>query len=280
MALLGPNGAGKSTLIKILATLVTPDSGTVTVKGKDTTSHAKEVKKIIGLVNTNDRSFYWRLSGKENLQFFGHLYNLTGKKLQSKIEEVISLTGLQKKQTQQFGTYSSGERQRLGIARALLSSPEILLMDEATANLDPLVSEELISFTRNILVDQEGKTVIWCSHNLNETAKLCDKIVILNKGCISACGSKEEIAKQVRESSCFRYHVVASSFPDFMKKLPAYTRTKHPEHKSCTIELTEDQASRTIRELFKHNINIYSFAKEDKQLEETFKDIILNRQAS
>lgn len=156
-ALLGPNGAGKSTLIKILATLVIPDSGNVIINGKDATHYVKETKKLIGLVNTNDRSFYWRLSGRDNLIFFGHLYDLKGRDLQKKITEVISLTGLQEKQKQQFGTYSSGERQRLGIARALLSDPEILLMDEATANLDPIVSEELLSFTRKTLVEKRKK---------------------------------------------------------------------------------------------------------------------------
>jgi ABC-2 type transport system ATP-binding protein len=193
MGLLGPNGAGKTTLIKILSTLITPDGGDATISGLSLSKQAPSVKHKIGLVNTNDRTFYWRLTGRENLAFFATLYNLHGIAKKTRIQELLHLMGLQNKADSKFMAYSAGQKQRLSIARAMLAQPEVLLLDEATASLDPIATRKLLTFTKNILSRQEKKTIIWCTHNLHEAQDICDKVTILDKGKIRYCGTIHDI---------------------------------------------------------------------------------------
>jgi ABC-2 type transport system ATP-binding protein len=155
--LLGPNGAGKTTLIKILATLVLPDSGTASVCGYDLSKAPHHIRRMIGLVNTAERSFYWRITGRENLTFFAALYNLPGFRKQERVGELIDLVGLGEMADTMFMKYSDGQKQRLAIARALLADPAVLLMDEPTKSLDPLASSELIHFAVRELVGEQGK---------------------------------------------------------------------------------------------------------------------------
>ncbi len=187
--LLGPNGAGKTTLIKILSTLILPDSGKATVCGFDIVSDSHQVRSKIGLVNTNERSFYWRLSGRENLNFFARLYNLHGRQRKKRINELFEMMQLGDIADMMFMKYSSGQKQRLAIARALLSDPEVLLMDEPTNSLDPIMANDIRTFTRERLVHECGKTVIWCTHNLKEAEQICHRVGIIHKGRILATGS-------------------------------------------------------------------------------------------
>lgn len=194
MGLLGPNGAGKTTLIKILATLVTPDEGHGTIGGLSLNNQSAEIRTKIGLVNTNDRSFYWRLTGRENLNFFATLYNLYGSLKADRIARALQLTDMQDKANSRFMSYSSGQKQRLAIARAMLSDPEVLFMDEATTSLDPIATKKLLAFTKDDLAGQEKKTIIWCTHNLAEADAICNRVAILNTGKIIYTGKLQEIS--------------------------------------------------------------------------------------
>ncbi len=194
MGLLGPNGAGKTTLIKILSTLVTPDEGTGSIAGLCLHSQAMAIKSKIGMVNTNDRTFYWRLSGRENLSFFATLYNISGKLQKERIHDVLQLTDMEEKAEFKFMSYSAGQKQRLAIARALLANPEILLMDEATTSLDPIACKKLLKFTKETLVKKKQRTVIWCTHNLHEAEEICDSVTILNGGNLLYNGTFQGIA--------------------------------------------------------------------------------------
>ena len=189
MGLLGPNGAGKTTLIKILSTLITPDSGEGTIAGLSLATQSFAIRNKIGMVSTNDRTFYWRLSGRENLDFFATLYNLYGSEKTERIDTVLQLVEMENKADSRFMSYSSGEKQRLSIARAMLSDPEILLMDEATTSLDPIATRKLLKFTKEDLADREQKTIIWCTHNLHEANDICDRAIILHKGEVIYSGT-------------------------------------------------------------------------------------------
>lgn len=193
MGLLGPNGAGKTTLIKILSTLVTPDSGEGVIAGMNFPTHSLGIRKRIGMVSTNDRTFYWRLTGRENLDFFAALYNLNRQVKRQNIEKVLSLTNMEAIADTRFMGYSSGQKQRLAIARALLADPEILLMDEATTSLDPIATKKLLSFTKETLAKQELKTIVWCTHSLTEVELICDMVTILNEGSIVYSGPLKDI---------------------------------------------------------------------------------------
>jgi ABC-2 type transport system ATP-binding protein len=194
MGLLGPNGAGKTTLIKILSTLVTPDSGNGTISGLSLTTQSLAIRNTIGMVSTNDRTFYWRLTGRENLDFFATLYNLHSSSKKNRIDKVLQLTDMVDKADSRFMSYSSGQKQRLSIARALLAEPEVLLMDEATTSLDPIATRKLLIFTKEILAKQEQKTIIWCTHNLHEAEDICDRVTILHRGKIFFSGKLNDIS--------------------------------------------------------------------------------------
>ena len=187
--LLGPNGAGKTTLIKILATLILPDSGHASILGHDLCDHAQQVRTKIGVVNTSERSFYWRLTGRQNLIFFAALCNLSGSKGRKRIEELLDLVGLNEKADNAFMRYSTGQQQRLALARALLADPEVLLMDEPTRSLDPVAASDLRRFTIKELAERQGKTVLWCTHNLKEAGEVCGCLAIIHKGKVIASGS-------------------------------------------------------------------------------------------
>ena len=193
MGLLGPNGAGKTTLIKILSTLVTPDTGEGYIASLSLKNHSFAIRSKIGMVSTNDRTFYWRLTGQENLEFFASLYNLTPQTKNKQIEKVLSLTGMENMANSRFMSYSSGQKQRLAIARALLADPEILLMDEATTSLDPIATKNLLNFTKETLAKQEQKTILWCTHSLREIEMICTQVTVLNKGSIVYSGRPKDL---------------------------------------------------------------------------------------
>ena len=147
-----------------------------------------------GMVSTNDRTFYWRLSGRENLDFFATLYNLRGTKKTKQIEKSLQLIDMEDKAESRFMSYSSGQKQRLAIARAMLADPEVLLMDEATTSLDPIARRKLLNFTNETLAKQEQKTIIWCTHNLHEAEDICDRVTILHRGKVLYTGKLDEIS--------------------------------------------------------------------------------------
>lgn len=156
--LLGPNGAGKTTLIKLLCTLIVPTSGTARVNGYDL-QQEEAIKASVGLVSGDERSFYWRLSGRRNLEFFASLHRLTAQQRHRRVEDVLGLMELRDVADETFQTCSTGMRQRLSIARGLLNNPEILFLDEPTKSLDPIATRHLHDFIKDRLVGERGVTV-------------------------------------------------------------------------------------------------------------------------
>jgi ABC-2 type transport system ATP-binding protein len=215
-ALVGPNGAGKSTLIKMLSCLILPTLGSASVNGFDIIRDEMRVKNSIGLITGEERSFYFRLTGRENLSFFSSLYNIprgAGKDKIKELRDILEIENLDMR----FQEYSTGMKQRFAIARSLLNNPEILFMDEPTKNLDPITAVNLRRFVKNELVGQQRKTVVFCTHNLLEAVELGDRIAIMNKGKISALGSLNELRNNTglpQDASIeelFRYHVSKSN---------------------------------------------------------------------
>jgi ABC-2 type transport system ATP-binding protein len=199
--LLGPNGAGKTTLIKILCTLILPNEGTAFVNGHDIKKDGKAVRKSIGYVIGEERSFYWRLTGRQNLKFFATLNNLASREADDRIEELVKLTGLKDDIDKLFKNYSSGLKQRLAIARGLLTDPDILFLDEPTKGLDPLAANDLNIFIRNWMTAEKKKTIVLATHNMQEAEKLCDRIAMIHQGRIKICETLKEIRKTLDQKA-------------------------------------------------------------------------------
>jgi len=182
--LIGPNGAGKTTFIKILCTLILPTGGEAFVAGYNIKKESENVRRNIGYIISDERSFYWRLTGYQNLEFFATLNNLGLLEVRHQINKVLEFIGLEKSANVMFQKYSTGMKQRLSIARALLTNPQILFMDEPTKSLDPTIAKTLWEFIETKIVKEEKKTVFFATHNLSEAATYTDKLAIIDKGRI------------------------------------------------------------------------------------------------
>jgi ABC-2 type transport system ATP-binding protein len=193
--LLGPNGAGKTTLLKILAGLILPTVGRAVVLDHDVATEDLRVKALLGFVTADERSFYWRLSGEDNLIFFARLFGLRAADARRRARDLIATMELQEVAKRQFLSYSSGMKQRLGIARALLHDPPILCLDEPTRSLDPIAAKHLRRFIGDVLNRQRGKTVVLATHNLQEAETLCDRLAVLHKGRLLKAGRLADLTR-------------------------------------------------------------------------------------
>jgi ABC-2 type transport system ATP-binding protein len=191
--LVGPNGAGKTTLLKILACLILPTEGRAVVDGAVVGTDDQAVKRSIGFVTSDERSFYWRLTGEENLRFFARLYGLDPAAARGRTVELLAAMDLNAVSGTQFMNYSSGMKQRLAIARALLHDPPILCLDEPTRSLDPIAAKHLRRFVSDRLSAEQGKTVLLATHNLQEAEEMCGRLAVLDRGRVLRQGSLSEI---------------------------------------------------------------------------------------
>jgi len=199
--LLGPNGAGKTTLIRILSGLIIPREGTVSIDGYDIQLEEYKARQKIGLVLGDERTFYFRLSGAQNLEFFGGLYGLRRSYLKNRIREVLTTVGLENDATLQYMRYSTGMKKRLSMARALLHDPDIFLLDEPNSGVDPFSARKI----RDIIysLKERRKTILLTTHNMDEAEKMSDRIGFLKDGQLIKIGKTDEfknlIARKVLE---------------------------------------------------------------------------------
>jgi len=189
-ALVGHNGAGKTTLIKILSTLIIPDNGDAYINGYSVTKQEKEVRRNIGTMMVSERAFYYRLSGFDNLVFFGIIQGLSVGEAKRVANEVLELVGLSEWKDVQYMKYSTGMQRKLALARALILDPPVILLDEPTLGMDVVSSRDFRSL---IKVISKEKTILLTSHNMKEVEDLADKIIVLKRGNLIAEGSKEDI---------------------------------------------------------------------------------------
>ena len=195
LAILGPNGAGKTTLLKILSTLILPDKGSVKINGSYLDARDEKIKASIGFAGVAERSFYWRLTGRQNLEFFSAMYGLDKARAGSRICELFKLFGVTY-QDKRFDSYSTGMQQKFALMRALIHDPPILLLDEPTKSLDYASSLELRSFIKEVLVKEQRKTVVFTTHQMDEALGFADILMILNYGRLFAYGTLEELRRK------------------------------------------------------------------------------------
>ncbi|MGE5591100.1 MAG: ATP-binding cassette domain-containing protein [Bacillota bacterium] len=203
--LLGPNGAGKSTVISIICGLIRPNQGEVVVGGHNIAGDPVRAKRVMGVV-PQEVALYPTLSARENLAFWGSLYDLSGRELQSRIDEVLEIVSLSDRQKDRIHTYSGGMKRRINIAAALLHRPQLLIMDEPTVGVDPQSRNNILETVRR-LNQEKSMTVLYTSHYMEEVEYLCQRVAIIDHGQVIAHGSLDEVRHLVGTSTTIRLKV-------------------------------------------------------------------------
>lgn len=192
--ILGPNGAGKSTLIKIMATLLKEDSGSIKILGLDVDKNEKVIRQKINLITGSERGLYWRLTARENLEYFAELYGISKKNKKNLIDKLVKLVGLFGREDEKVEKYSKGMKQRLQIARGLINDPQIIFLDEPTLGLDVLSAVNLRKLIKEL--SREGKTIIYTTHYMKEAEEICDRVLFINKGKVLDIGNIDDLKRK------------------------------------------------------------------------------------
>lgn len=274
---LGINGAGKTTTIRMLASLISPTSGTLTMDGMDAVKNHLQVKKRINVITGGERNLYWRLTARENLRYFGNLYGLSGKELEQRIDRLLRAVGLTEAQNIPVERYSKGMKQRLQIARGLINDPEYLFLDEPTLGLDILIAREIRELIRQ-LAKEQNKGVLLTTHYIREAEELCDSIYLLEKGEIIAQGTKEELAE------LFQYKPRLAVQTDLPEDSPVWValRQRFPENiqispdrsSSFQVEGNAQVWSQVLNLLLEHQVPVEKLNIQEANLEEVLTGIL------
>lgn len=225
--LLGPNGAGKTTTVRMICTLLEPTSGTVRVLGYDAVRRPADVRARLGAVLTGERSVYWKLSGRENLEYFAALYGVPPRETRYRIEEVLRLVDLVDRADELVERYSHGMRQRLILARALLPDPLLLILDEPTIGLDPQAARSLRDLLRDL--HRAGKTIVLTTHYMEEADQLCQRIGIIDNGRIIALDSPASLKRGLGGTKAIELEAAGGngSVTDALRAVPGVDQVAH-----------------------------------------------------
>jgi len=197
-SLLGPNGAGKTTTISMLSGLLRPDSGEGFLMGNSIRRQAAQARAVLGVV-PQDIALYMDLSARENLSFWGKMYNLRGKALSRRVDEVLEVIGLADRQKERVGTFSGGMKRRVNIGVALLHKPPVVIMDEPTVGIDPQSRRHILDAVKELR--GRGMTVLYTTHYMEEAEELSDRVAVMDKGRIIACGTNAELIRMVGQDT-------------------------------------------------------------------------------
>ncbi len=219
--LLGPNGAGKSTLVRMIATLLEPTSGQIWVGGLDAVRHPREIRALLGVALGGERSVYWKLTARQNLEYFAALHGWARRQSRARIVEVLEQMDLADRADDHIETWSTGMRQRLVMARALLNRPEVLLLDEPSSGLDPRAAQILQDHIR--LLKNAGHTILLTTHDMAEADALSDRIGIIDAGRLAGEGTPSELKRSVGNGRILRASIATTSEQDLHRLLADLT---------------------------------------------------------
>ena len=272
--LLGPNGAGKTTLIKILTTLLLPTSGEAWVNGYSLKRQENLVRASVGCMLMGERGLYWKLTGRENLEYFGALYHLSPSDRRRRAREIIDLLELGELADRTVETYSSGQKMKLAFGKALINDAPLLVLDQPTNTLDVPSASELRAIVRDL--NAQGKTVIYTTHIMAEAESLCDRVAIIDHGQLLAIGEIEELKASLKRDHVIRVEgVLPSRAVAAVKRLPNVqqaTRTAANGAELLTVVTAGDHQDLPllIETLSRAGALIQKIAPEEITLEDVF----------
>jgi len=272
--LLGPNGAGKTTLIKCLTTLLLPTSGRAVVNGYELTKQDNAIRATVGCMLMGERGLYWKLSGRENLVFFGALYHLRPAARQQRADEIIERLNLGEIADRAVETYSSGQKMKLAFAKALINDAPLLILDEPTNTLDLPSAHELRAVVRDL--NRQGKTVIYTTHIMSEAETLCNRVAIVDRGEVLALGTVDNLKASLGREAVIRIEgVISTEASQAVGRLPGVSRAVAAAtngHSQLTV-VAQDQAAtlpRVIETLAAYKAVMQKITPEEVTLEDVF----------
>ncbi|RAO99412.1 hypothetical protein PW5551_04010 [Petrotoga sp. 9PW.55.5.1] len=276
--LLGPNGAGKTTFLKTISTLILPTYGDAWVNGYNIKKDEYKVRKSIGLSTGFERSFYYRLNGYQNLEFFGTLYGIKGKDLKERINFLLNLFNLEDAKDLKYMKYSTGMKKKLSLARALLHDPNVYIFDEPTSSIDPISASEI----RDIILSlkDKNKTIILSTHDMHEAELLADRIGILNKGNMLAVDKKENL-KKVLKKEIIKVKIDKGISEDLIaqdgikEKINLFRKIKDDEFE-IEVENSSEVLDQLIEKLKNQDRKILTINVETPSIEEVFINFVRN----
>jgi ABC-2 type transport system ATP-binding protein len=269
--LLGPNGAGKTTLLSILATLLLPDRGTATILGHDVVREAFAIRRRLNMASGN-ASFVWSLRPAEVLSFYGRLYGLHGRALRSRVGELLERFELLPHLKTEYNELSTGLKQRLALAKALLNEPEVLFLDEPTLGLDPDVSIRIRGQIAE-LRRERGTTIILTTHYMREAEELCDRIAFIKGGRILAEGSADDLKRQIRIGDVIALRLEPAA-PAGLAALPGMMQVQaRGDRVECTVDSSEKRLPELLRWLADHGVLVRDCQVHEPELEEVFVEL-------
>ncbi|MDF2905838.1 MAG: ATP-binding cassette protein [Herbinix sp.] len=271
--LLGPNGAGKSTTLSVITTLSDMNKGEIEISGYDIRRDKMKIKQLIGMV-PQDIAVYEHLSALENVKFFASLYGLKGRELTSAAKEALEFVGLSDRQSMKPKHMSGGMKRRLNIACGIAHEPELIVMDEPTVGVDAQSREHILNSIRTLR--DRGTTVIYTSHYMNEVEEICDRIAIIDKGQMIACGTKAELVSLVTDVQSIYIETKLSATLDEtdMKKLKTmpYVKAIATEENTVRIDVSIEQnsISKIMEQFLAFGLPIYNIKTEVPNLDTMF----------
>jgi len=269
--LLGPNGAGKTTLLSILATLLLPDGGSATVLGHDVVREPFAIRRRLNMASGN-ASFVWSLRPAEVLTFYGRLYGMGGKVLRDRVDELIARCELGPHRRTEYNELSTGLKQRLAFAKALINDPEVLFLDEPTLGLDPDVSIRIRAQIAELRRDR-GTTIILTTHYMREAEELCDTIAFIKAGRILAQGSADELKRQIRIGEVIELRLDPAA-PERLGELPGVLQLQvKGERVECTVDTAEKRLPEILRWLHERAVLVRDCQVREPELEEVFVEL-------
>jgi ABC-2 type transport system ATP-binding protein len=244
--LLGPNGAGKTTLVKILSTVLVPTSGRARVLGHDVVEAARAVRPLIGIVFGGERGLYWRLTGRQNLEYWAALYRVPRSKTKRRAQELLERVGLSERADERVEAYSRGMKQRLHLARGLVGDAKVLFLDEPTTGMDPIAARDFRSLIGELI--GEGRTILLATHDMVEAETVCDRVTLIDRGKILATESPRTLGRVI---SRFQRIDVEGADADLLarvRELPG-VHSISADDGGARIEIAEEGATGTVLKL-------------------------------
>ena len=243
--LLGPNGAGKTTLIKLLTTLLLPTGGEAWVNGFHVEKQANQVRASVGCMLMGERGLYWKLTGRENLEYFGALYHLSPKNRKDRAGEILALLMMNDIADRTVETYSSGQKMKLAFGKALINDAPLLVLDEPTNTLDVPSASELRAIVRQL--NEQGKTVVYTTHIMTEAETLCNRVAIIDHGQLLALGSVSELKSNLRRDQATHFEgVISSAAESALRRLPEVLQVSRSQENGATTLTVVTAAGQSI----------------------------------